>query len=264
MLEEKKPSKLVNIITNLQKVFVFAFFFSFILLFIYCLGFFTPYYDIVSNNGDFKFNLAAFRGVDVEAIRQTYCPENPVDPVTCDGLFTLNASQTAAGNISMKYFTKFASQDVQVLNHMLFWFSIIGILISLLLFVYRAQIRKRYYITNYIVTGICSVYSLVTCIFLFIQFNKYEAVLNNVRFDLINAYYTQQKLGEDPGFINKFSKNSISYIYTIGRIILVLMLIAAVGLVVLNICKYIRYKDFGKKVEQPVAELEVNGGVING
>lgn len=227
MLEEKKSNKILDVYANLQKVFVFCFFFSFILLFIYCLGFFTPYYDILTNNGLLPRVYANKLGIDFDAFKVQY-------PDAIKGT-----------SINVSYFTEFTN-DVQNLNNMLFYFSVVGIVISLLLFIFRSHIRKRYYITNHIVTGLCSIYSLVTCIFLFIQFGKYENALNNVNYDIINAQYTIHQNANANEIINHFSKSSMDFIYVIGRIVLIVIIISTILLVLNDVAKIIVYKNKDK------------------
>lgn len=227
MLEEKKSNKILNVYANLQKVFVFCFFFSFILLFIYCLGFFTPYYDISTYNGLLPKTYAERLGIDFNSFKELY------------------PDAIKSNSINGKYFTEFTN-DVQNLNNMLFYFSIFGIIISLLLFIFRSHIRKRYYITNHIVTGLCSIYSLVTCIFLFIQLGKYENALNNVNYKIINAFYTNLQNAKANEIINHFSKSSMDFIYVIGRIVLVVILISTILLVLNDIAKIIVYKNKDK------------------
>lgn len=244
MLEEKKSTKILKIYAKLQKIFVFAFFFSFILLFIYCLGFFTPYYEVTTFNGEFPITDASYFGITISDLQAQFCPEGMGE--NCGGLFGVNSNGDIA-SINMRYFTKFAEEDVQNLNHMLFYFSVFGIVISLLLFIFRSHIRRKYYITNHIVTGICSVYSLVTCIILFIQFGKYENALNDVNYDLINAFYTNQKAPDAEDIISKFSKSSFDFIYVIGRIILIVIIIATILLILVNIAKVLAYRTSEKK-----------------
>ncbi len=242
MLEENKSVKMAKRISKFQKIFVILFMLSFVLLFIYCLGFATPFIDVKKVNSIAPVTQLGEGMKDV--LVSKYCVEG-VDAKTCGGVFT-NSSHNI---VNLAYFVKFASDDVQNLNHLLFGLSIGGILISLLLFVYRAQIRKRYYITNYIAAGICTIYSLVTCIVLFVLFGNYNNQLNNVEYDIINkgnAVTINLK--------TTFSKASFDYIYAIGNVILIIMLIAAAALVFLHIMKFIAYKDFDKIYNSTTSE----------
>lgn len=264
MLEEKNSIKFMKGYTKLQKIIVFAFFFSFILLFIYCLGFYTPFYDITTNNGNMA--SSAIDGILGEGTFQSYVDifdnytgslesYKDVLGVPVDANFAsyptliFSSKLNRPIGLSNQFCVMFASTNVQTINHELFYFSISGIVISLLLFIYRAHIRKKYYITNHVVTAICSVFSLVTCITLFIEFAKYEAELNLVNYNFINAYYSSiyNKVDGKIVYIEKFSKANFDYIYLIGRIVLIIMLIATVLLILLDVFKGIIYKDFNKK-----------------
>lgn len=243
MLEEKKSVKIAKRISSFQKIFVIAFLLSFVLLFIYCLGFATPFYDVTFVNG--QIGTSNLDPAIVSSIVNKYCTD--ATDLTCGGVF----DDPNHIIINLNGFVAFASEDIQLLNNMLFYFSIGGILISLLLYVYRAQIRKRYYITNYIVAGLCSVYSLVTCSIFFALFGVYEAELYDVNYELINAAHKILIRKE-----SNFSKATFDYIYTLGRVVLVIMLVATVALILLHVMKFIAYKDFDKKHPKKIEQVE--------
>ncbi len=247
MLEEKKSIKFMRFFTKYQKAVIMCFFISFIVLFVYCLAFCTPFHDLLAVNGILTFKKLNNLGCAIT--KEQFALQYPG---------ALNNS----GQISCNYFTTIINDLTQNFNNMLFYFSLSGIIVSLLLFVYRSQLRKKYYVTNFAVNSLCSIFSLVTCITLFVNLENTLNKLSNIDYTYINARNTDINFKDSNVIVNTFGTFTYNYIFVIGRIVLILMLICAILLATLTIFKFLVNKyDAEKKLQN---KIEANaGGTLN-
>ena len=115
--------------------------------------------------------------------------------------------------------------DMQPYNKLLVDFAIVCILASVVPFVFGSNSRRKYYIGNYVATGIQACTYVVTSIFILINTIKYRSqFVNGVDFV---AY---KELAEKM----KFSYSESTFFFDAGFVIAALLLIAA-GLVVYNL-----------------------------
>lgn len=249
MLQEKTSfEKFALKYNKAQKIITWLTFLCFILLFIYCLAFFTPFFELESTNRIWgkaffqKFGVYDMYGKDLAGLAG---PEN----LTNTDIFMLNDGNITGINIA--YFTRYTVQ-VQAFNHLLFYFSIAGIILSLTLFIYRFAIRRRYYITNYVVCGIYSIFSVVSSIFLLTQMISWHSKLYEINFDIINRNYSQASNFNE--VVQYFSPATFEYIYYVGYALIAIILLITASFILLNVCKAVEYKDWDERVKKYEAE----------
>jgi len=135
--------------------------------------------------------------------------------------------------------------DMFPINNILIVLSIFGVIFALGYKVTRTNIRGKYYISNFVYGFVSGIYSLVSAVlvlvFDIIYLNEYKAL----DFETINA-----KLISMVGESGTLDPNS-SYIFIIGFILVVILLLASASILFITTYKMIK--------QNKEAKLELKG-----
>lgn len=221
MHKDQNTSKNLNYyLVKFQKPIVFALFFVMILAFVYSLIFMSPFYDIYILNGRLSFTNADFYGIDYSMF----------DKVKDVDAFSWRNGKPFG--LNMEYFVSFTRNELQVFNQWIFNTSFIGILISLLLFVYFSQKRKRYYLTNFISFLIVLAFDFYLGFSLLVKTSEAQLITGQARYDIINA--SQSVINLDDTLVTYYSAETFNWIFTVGYALAgVIICVALIGLVLL-------------------------------
>lgn len=221
MHKDQNTSKNLNYyLVKFQKPIVFALFFVMILAFVYSLIFMSPFYDIYILNGRLSFTNADFYGIDYSMF----------DRVKDVDAFSWRNGKPFG--LNMEYFVSFTRNELQVFNQWIFNTSFIGILISLLLFVYFSQKRKRYYLTNFISFLIVLAFDFYLGFSLLVKTSEAQLITGQARYDIINA--SQSVINLDDTLVSYYSAETFNWIFTVGYALAgVIICVALIGLVLL-------------------------------
>lgn len=221
MHKDQNTSKNLNYyLVKFQKPVVFALFFVMILAFVYSLIFMSPFYDIYILNGRLSFTNADFYGIDYSMF----------DRVKDVDAFSWRNGKPFG--LNMEYFVSFTRNELQVFNQWIFNTSFIGILISLLLFVYFSQKRKRYYLTNFISFLIVLAFDFYLGFSLLVKTSEAQLITGQARYDIINA--SQSVINLDDTLVTYYSAETFNWIFTVGYVLAgVIICVALIGLVLL-------------------------------
>lgn len=237
-----------KVISNGQKAIIISLFAVSIILFVYSLLYFTPFYDayLIDNSAVFAKNDLASYGINI----QNYIDQYP-DAIAYNVVF---GSKSVKG-INVGYFTVDLMSSMQSFNKALFAIAFFGIVGSLILFIYRSQKRKRYYITNFITVGIVIAFDLFASIFTLINIFKYMNIFSTqFNYEITNAYQTSvYSPGSD--VINYFSFQGFSWVFIVGIVLCVICILIAVLGIVFLVKKYLHQKK--------VPALDISGVIIN-
>ncbi len=237
-----------KVIGNGQKAIIISLFAISIILFVYSLLYMTPFYDLylINNSAVFNKNDLVKYGIDLQYYQDTY-----PDAIAYT---TFLGSKTLRG-INVGYFTVDLMSSMQSFNKALFAIAFFGIVGSLILFIYRSQKRKRYYITNFVTIGLVIAFDLFASIFTLVNIFKYmNAFSNGFNYEITNAY---QNFSNNPNgdFINYFSYQDLSWVFIVGIILCAICIIIAVIGIVFLVKKYLYQK------KNPA--LDISGVIIN-
>ncbi len=240
------PNTNKNLIYKLQKPIIFALFFSMIFLFVYSLVFFTPFYDLYILDAAFSKSAATNYGVWSDTFQEAaYAKRNGV-----------------IYGLDMHYFVSFAKEsggyggELQVFNHFLFNFGLIGIVVAAISFLFYSQKRKIYYLTNYIFLGVTSVFGIGTSIYgivNLISWSKY--VKTQVNFDVINAYENFLNNVDPANMISYYSYDGIKWVFILGYIVFILITIISICGIVYGVSRFIYQK---KNPPMDLSEVKID------
>lgn len=255
MLKKEKKT-FGDILMKIQKPVVFLCLGVFIALFVYALIFFTPFNQLYSSC-DALWASGGGRGGGTPnwtnaGIDYTTLPEV---------VWVYNDAGTKVVNLNMTYYVRYlgkyaiyGNESIQSLNHQLFTWGLVGILVSLLLLIYRDGIRKNYYITNHVVNGAWSIFALSMAITLFVNLSYWQVKIHSMDIEMINKFRNFNNL-------EAFDLNSLNWIFVVGYVIAVFMIIASISLISLSICKYIATEK-RKKEKAMIKEQETQNNVL--
>ena len=155
----------------------------------------------------------------------------------------------------MRYYVSYA-YDVQPFNRMLFILGIVAIVVSGILFIYRSQLRKKYYITNLVANSVVGVFNISVTAYLFSQLAVWNSKLKDIEYGIINIYYDYTtKLEPNGNYENVFSEGTFQWVFILGYIIIGIMLLASLTLVIYSFVKFFKQKkETEKKVEVIINE----------
>ncbi|MCI1735209.1 MAG: hypothetical protein LKM30_05700 [Bacilli bacterium] len=128
-------------------------------------------------------------------------------------------------------------KDIQGYNNAILVFSIVGLLISAFYGVLRSAIRKVYYISNFIITGLLAGILAASGIDLFIGVSVYQQKYYALPFDAMNAYWKDHT---QTTRINPYTP-VFGLGYVLAGLLLVLSVLALISLVY-KILSRIRYE----------------------
>ena len=139
---------------------------------------------------------------------------------------------------------------------MLFILGIVAIVVSGILFIYRSQLRKKYYITNLVANSVVGVFNISVTAYLFSQLAVWNSKLKDIEYGIINIYYDYTtKLEPNGNYENVFSEGTFQWVFILGYIIIGIMLLASLTLVIYSFVKFFKQKkETEKKVEVIINE----------
>ncbi len=239
-----------KLLKSKQKGIIIALFAISIVLFLYSLLFMTPFYDmyLINNTAVIRKADLVQYGIDIETYKQLY-----PDAISYSTIF---GQQTVSG-VNAGYFSVSVMETLQAFNKTLFAISFFGIVGSLILFVYRSQLRKRYYITNFISIGIVIAFDLFASIFTLVNiFSFMKTFSNDINYEILNVYQTITYSPNAFGIVTSyFSFNAFSWVFILGIVFCAICILIAVYGIVFLVKKYLYQK------EHPA--LDISGVVIN-
>ncbi len=121
--------------------------------------------------------------------------------------------------------------DIQSFNTTMFYLSIGIILSAVLLFITATNKRRKYYVTNYVATGITVGYNVITSIILMAFNATYRsAFLNNTDFDAWKAVDNATRV--EKGLSSAYSESTV--MFDLGFVVYCLVIVASL-LLILNL-----------------------------
>lgn len=123
---------------------------------------------------------------------------------------------------------------VQDFNRTIATLSLIFILVTVTLFIFQNQKRRRYYVTNYITTGLFSGFAIYYSVYSLINIANYSSVYANIDFQAVIDSISSQTAKAN--FIKDVPTSTPTFV--IGFVLFILVFAAAVLLVVNAIWKY--------------------------
>ncbi len=235
---KKSPNTNKNLIFKLQKPMIFTIFFSMIFLFVYSLIFFTPFYDFYIIDTAFSKSNASAYGVWIN-LGDAGCYADAAYAYRSGKLYGLN----------MQYFVNFTKAsngvggELQVFNHFLFNFGLIGIVLAAISFLFYSQKRKVFYPTNFIFLGLSSLFGLGTAGYGISQIAYWsDYCKNTVNYKVINAY-TSYMNDVEAGTIKEFySYNNFSWVFILGYIVFILIALISIAGIVYGVLRFVYQK----------------------
>lgn len=251
MHKDQKTSKNLNYyLVKIQKPLVLSLFAIMVIAFVYALIYMTPFFDIYQLETYIKKADAEFYGVDFSIFENNEIYKSALQ---------YNLSGTKVVGINTGFFIEFTRKDLQSFNHWMFNTGFIGICVSLLLFVYFSQKRKRYYITNFVSFLAVLGFDFYVGFSLLLKTINCQNVVAGARFDILNIAMTLS-LNNDTSSIpevvgNHFSAASLNWVFVIGYIIAIaIILLSLIGLVFLAL-KFVHQL---KEKEIDTSEVVIN------
>ena len=230
---KENPNTNKNLIYKLQKTVIFAIFFSMIFLFVYSLIFFTPFYELYTFDAPFLKSKANSYGVWNESYPT----------------LAYSYSDGKIVGLDMHYFVSFTKEaggyggELQVFNHFLFNFGLIGIIVSAISFLFYSQKRKVYYFTNYFFLGISCLFGLVISFYGISRLISWSSYLKTyVNYDVINAYKNsilKIAAAEAQSF---YSYETFRWVFALGYIVFALIIIFSICGIVYGILRFVYQK----------------------
>lgn len=240
-MDKVQKRDLNNILVKLQKPIVLLLVFSIMLVLVYSLVFMTSFYKLS------LLENARLTSSEMEAAGFTY------DMFPVESYF-LKENSSAKLGLRMGYFTKLFADNgaLQTFNHWIFNVGIIGLVITFLLYVYFAQKRKRYYVTNFISYGIVFVFDLYVGFSILSKLAMLKSEVALVNYEVINVYYKAQSTVTEAKL---YGADSFNWVFVLGNTIAVVLLIAVVLGIALVVTKAI-YQIKNKPID--VSEVKIN------
>ena len=252
MHKDQKTSKNLNYyLVKIQKPLVLSLFLIMVVAFVYSLVYMTPFYGIYEMEGKpIEKEYLEHYGVVFSVF------EN--DPAYQKAL-QYNLLGTKVIGLNTSFFIDFTHSDLQSFNHWMFNMGFIGICISLLLFVYFSQKRKRYYITNFISFLIVLCFDFYVGISLLIKTINCQQIVSNARFDIINIAQTLRLNNDTTSIPEKvteyFSAASTNWIFILGYVIAAIIIILSICGVLFLASKF-NYQRKQKEID--TSEVVIN------
>lgn len=212
---EVRKKDLNDILIKGQKIVVFTLLFSIIIFFVYSLIFMTPFYDLIEIDGQIMLADLQAAGINYQDYPETF--------------WYLNKRGKVIGMLLDKCTAVVSDPSkAQTFNHWMFNTSLIGIIITLVLFVYFSQKRRRYYVTNFVSFGAVLGFDLYAGISLVSKLQFWSNEINtNLKLEVVNAYQNSF-----PTPLKNFSIETYDWIFSVGYGVAILLFVAiALGLV---------------------------------
>lgn len=120
---------------------------------------------------------------------------------------------------------------VQPYNDMILYFAIFGLLLNALYFILRCQVRKIYYVSNFVWCGAATVYSLISGIMTIIGVSAYQAQWAALPFSDIQAYFASIGTG--------VSINPGTPVFALGYTVAILLILCSLLPTFLGVMKFL-------------------------
>lgn len=136
-----------------------------------------------------------------------------------------------------------------IINDMIIYLAIFGIVWGVLYKVLRNEIRKVYYVSNIVWHGVYIAFCIFVCIYMIIGVAQYQSAYMSLPFDDMNAYYESHNA--------TWRINPNTPVFAFGYIVAILVVLSAVpaGWVLWKQMKT-RFFDHKKETVEEVAEPE--------
>ena len=239
MHKVQKKLDLNNLLVKLQKPIVLFMFFAIIAVFAYSLVYMTPFFGLYKADTTLLNKYLTGYGLTYDMFDEKS--------------WVLRSGRVIG--IDIKYFTMFVREAgyMQEFNKQLFSISFIGILVTCLLFVYFAQKRKRYYVTNFVSFGIVAGFDFYVGFSMITNLAFWQKYVAKLNYTAINAYQSSMNLDET--LVNYYSAQTFDWIFAVGYIVAAVLIIAAIAGVALAVCKFI-YQLKNKPID--TSEVKIN------
>ncbi len=243
---KKDPNTNKNLIYKFQKPIIFAIFFSMVFLFAYSLIFFTPFYNFYILDAAFSKSNATLYGVWSDSYASAaYAYRNG-----------------KIYGLDMHYFVSFAKEingtggEMQVFNHLLFNFGLIGIVVSAISFLFYSQKRKVFYPTNYVFLGLSSLFGLGTSIYLITQIAYWSNYCKtSINYDVINAYENFLDSVDPANMKVYYSYSNFRWDFVLGYIVSILIAIISICGIVYGVLRFVYQK---KNPPMDLSEVKID------
>ena len=246
-MDKVQKRNLNDILVKLQKPVVLLLLFAIVFVLAYSLVFMTSFYKLSLLSGDAQLFKA-----DMDKVGLTF--EMFPEAAHATKASVMNPGVLVKTGLKMSYFTAIFSKDggLQLFNHWIFNSSLIGLCITFLLFVYFAQKRKRYYVTNFVTYGLVFGFDLYVGFSMLTQLTKLKAEVASINYSVINAYYISNATVGDPKL---YEAADFDWVFILGNIVAIILLVAVVAGLALVIAKAI-YQIKNKPID--VSEVKIN------
>lgn len=240
-MDKVQKKNLNDILVKLQKPVVLLLFFAMVLVFVYSLVYMTSFYKLS------LLERANISDEDMVTLGLTY------DMFPSEAWFLKEDSGAKLG-IKMGYYTKpFADAgELQAFNHWVFNVGVIGLVISLLMFVYFSQKRKRYYVTNFVTYGLVFGFDLYVGFSILSNMIEQKLTIANLNYNIINMYYA---VNATTGDAKVYSAATFDWVFIVGNVIAIVLFVAVLLGMGLVIAKAI-YQIKNKSID--VSEVKIN------
>ena len=151
--------------------------------------------------------------------------------------------------------------DIQSFNNALMYCGIVIILLAVILYITACNNRRKYYITNYVATGLCAGGNIIISIIL-IAFNAiWRGKFNNIDFEAWQNFKSIGDVLAGMGGAEGFSHYSESTLwFDIGFAVYVIVIIAS-ALLILNLVWKVMLMKGEKKLLNASATIEEGAAV---
>lgn len=218
-VQKSNTKKRAEFLQKFQKPLVYTILFIFVAIILYSLFFMTPLYGLYqyADDGNFTAANAALLGIDINEYFEIYGGNLEA--------FRVNISGKPIAFL-MAYFLTYTKQ-VQYLNNLLFYMGIIGIIVTLSLFIYRSQLRKKYYLTNVIAHFVVSFFGLLTAGLCIYNLAYYLTEYRKIDFNLINAFLSDKSATSK--VLQKFyDTNTCDWVFIIGFVLMGILIVVSI------------------------------------
>ncbi len=103
--------------------------------------------------------------------------------------------------------------------------AIIGVLIAVSMIVTRNNVRRKYYVSNFVTTGLYCVHNVVFAIWMMVQVTVYKAKFLQIDFEMLEMYCDVWKIAYNP------TTRCCDWGYVLGALLIVFSLVVAFNLI---------------------------------
>ncbi len=222
-----------------QKILCLACLILSALLFVYAIGFVTPIYDqyFLTMDRELGEDYARVEGAQIFWELETLTSYEVRD------VFDSNNNWVGTENVKVR--------EIGLIDQML-GVAIADICVAILLFVFNTHKRRKYYIGNYIATGVYAAYNVAIAAWIIARLNYFIKGFAKVNLEQLKAFCEEQNIAYRP--------QATTNILYVGIALCVVLMLAAVAVVLNLLWKLQLQKRENKLLQQNQAEeVAVNG-----